>query len=110
MTEPLSLGALVQGGWATLDFVPFKPGVAIHWIRQGEPAIALLRYEPGARVALHLHPDVETILVLEGAQSDEHGTYTAGDYVVNPPGSQHSVHSETGCVVLLHWSKPVQFL
>ena len=49
-------------------------------------------------------------LVLEGAQSDDRGTYAAGDMVLNPPGSEHRVWTDQGCVVLLHWDKPVEFL
>jgi hypothetical protein len=56
----------------------------------GEPAIALLRYAPGAGVPAHLHPGMETILVLEGAQSDDRGRYPAGSLVVNPEGTAHS--------------------
>ena len=50
------------------------------------------------------------IVVLEGAQSDESGTYKQGDVIVNPAGSQHEVWSAEGCVVLLNWSKPVRFV
>jgi anti-sigma factor ChrR (cupin superfamily) len=48
--------------------------------------------------------------VLDGAQSDEKGTYVKGDMVINPTGSRHSVWSDDGCVVLLHWEKPVRFI
>jgi anti-sigma factor ChrR (cupin superfamily) len=56
-----------------------------------------------------MHPDVEMILILDGTQTDETGTYGPGDVVINPPGSQHSIVSKDGCVVLLMWSKPVIF-
>ncbi|WP_421848932.1 cupin domain-containing protein [Oricola sp.] len=98
------------GGWKELPFEPFRTGVEIHMLREGEPALALLRYQQGASVPAHLHPDVETILVLEGSQSDDAGTYNAGDFVINQPGSSHRVWSDDGCVVLISWSKPVEFL
>ena len=101
---------LLAGGWKDLPFEPFRPGVEIHRLRDGEPALALLRYQPGASVPSHLHPDVETILVLEGSQSDEKGTYGPGDFVINQPGSSHRVWSDDGCVVLIGWSKPVRIL
>ena len=110
MSEPLHIPDLLTGAWQSLPFVPFREGIEVAWLREGEPGFAVLRYAPGASAPLHLHPDVEMILVLDGAQSDESGTYTAGDIVINAPGSQHSVVSENGCVVLLMWSKPVVFL
>jgi anti-sigma factor ChrR (cupin superfamily) len=53
---------------------------------------------------------METILVLEGSQSDELGHYPAGSLVANPEGSVHSVTSEEGCVVLIQWTRPVEIL
>ena len=110
MLEPKVIRGLIGGAWRDLEFEPFRPGITIHWLLTGEPAVALLSYEPGAKAPLHLHQDVETILMIDGSQSDERGTYRAGDYVINPKDSQHSVWSGEGCVALLHWSKPVRFL
>lgn len=110
MTEPLHVPNLLIGAWRDLPFAPFRDGIDIAWLREGMPSIAVLRYVPGASVPLHMHPDVEMILVLEGAQSDEWGKYSAGDIVINAPNSEHCVSSENGCVVLLMWSKPVVFL
>jgi anti-sigma factor ChrR (cupin superfamily) len=53
---------------------------------------------------------LETILVLEGSQSDERGTYDAGTLVFNPAGTVHRVWSDEGCVVLIQWAKPVEFV
>jgi len=110
MLEPTLIKDLLSGGWETLEFKPFRKGITIHSILDGSPAIALLRYEPGASAPLHEHIGAEMILVLDGAQSDENVTYEKGDMVVNPTGSRHSVWSDDGCVVLLHWAKPVRFL
>lgn len=110
MLEPHIMKGLVDGGWRDLEFEAFKPGITVSWVLKGEPSIALLKYVPGAKAPLHLHVDVETILVLDGSQSDQHGVYTKGDFVVNPKGSQHAVTSEDGCVVLLQWAKPVEFI
>ena len=42
---------------------------------------------------------------------DERGTYNKGDFMVNPPGSQHlGLHSPVGCICLLIWQAPVCFL
>jgi anti-sigma factor ChrR (cupin superfamily) len=45
---------------------------------------ALLRYQPGASLARHAHEGHEYILC------------PAGSFMVNRPGSGHSVHSDEG--------------
>jgi len=103
---------LGAGGWRAMRFVPFREGVEICRLA-GDPAgasTALLRYRPGASVPLHEHPGLETILVLEGSQSDELGDYPAGSFVANPAGSRHAVRSEEGCVVLIQWERPVRII
>lgn len=110
MNRNLKLNAITDGGWRDLAFEPFRPGITVHWIVVGEPSVAILKYEPGARAPRHYHVATETVLMLEGAQSDENGTYQAGDLVVNYTGSSHDVWSDGGCVALLQWSKPVRFL
>lgn len=104
---------LTSGGWKELDFGPFRDGVTIHWIKPFEndqPGVALLKYEAGAGVPRHRHEGLETILVLTGTQSDEAGDYGVGSYVVNAIGTEHSVWSDTGCVVLIQWDRPVTIL
>ncbi|RJE79164.1 cupin domain-containing protein [Paracoccus sp. JM45] len=58
----------------------------------------------------HRHDGLETIIVLEGSQSDEAGTYDTGTMVRNQPGSIHRVWSDEGCVVLIQREKPVVIL
>jgi anti-sigma factor ChrR (cupin superfamily) len=104
---------LTSGGWEYLPFSPFRDEVTIHWIKPFEgdqPGVALLKYEPGASVPRHRHEGLETILVLHGTQSDEAGDYGVGSYIVNPAGTEHSVWSDTGCVVLIQWDRPVTML
>ncbi len=108
--SPVVVAALLAGGWRARPFAPFREGVEISEIAAGEPAVALLRYAPGASVPRHLHEGLETILVLDGVQSDERGDYPAGSLVLNPVGSVHSVWSGPGCVVLIQWARPVRFL
>ncbi|MEM9089741.1 MAG: cupin domain-containing protein [Cyanobacteria bacterium P01_F01_bin.53] len=94
----------------SLAWKPFRPGVEIHRLygdsKRG-PSAALLKYEPGATVPQHSHTGYEHIIVLSGAQSDAQGTYPAGTLVINPPGSQHNIVSDAGCIVLIIWEKPV---
>jgi anti-sigma factor ChrR (cupin superfamily) len=106
----LHLAGLTQGGWQALDFVPFREGVEICSLQVGEPAVALLRYAAGASVPRHLHTGLETILVLQGTQSDEQGDYPTGSLILNLEGSTHSVWSREGCVVLIQWDRPVRFV
>jgi len=97
----------------TMEWVPFRPGVTAHWLYNegdGGPCAVLLRYEPGARVALHEHPGYEHLLVLEGDQYDEDGSYPAGSLVIHPPGTRHSPGSVGGCVALLIYESTVKFV
>ncbi|TIW17859.1 MAG: allophanate hydrolase [Mesorhizobium sp.] len=109
----LAFAGLVDGGWRDLAFEPFRHGVAVHWLLKGgpvEPSVAVLRYQPGAGVPRHRHAGLETIVVLEGIQSDDNGDYPAGSVILNPVGSEHSVWTKDGCVVLIQWDLPVIFL
>lgn len=110
MSDPFALASFLPDTWRDAVYLPFRDGVEISPIVQGEPAVALLRYAPGAGVPKHRHRGLETILVLEGSQSDERGTYDTGALVFNPEGSVHSVWSDIGCVVLIQWARNVEFL
>ncbi|MBV1707952.1 MAG: cupin domain-containing protein [Hyphomicrobiales bacterium] len=112
MTE-LVIRGLLDGAWRHLRSEPFLAGVSVRWLHQGgmgAPKTAILEYAPGARAPRHRHAGLETIIVLEGVQSDENGEYPAGSLVLNPPGSVHSVWSDKGCAVLIQWDLPVVFL
>lgn len=102
-------GSLQTDQLERLPWQPFRPGVEIHRLYGGQqgPAAALLKYAAGASVPDHDHSGYEHILVLSGAQRDQRGSYEAGTFVVNPPGSSHAVESDQGCVVLIIWEKPV---
>ncbi|MDR3465526.1 MAG: cupin domain-containing protein [Xanthobacteraceae bacterium] len=109
-----SFPGILSGGWGTLAFEPFRRGIEIHWLEKGatadDPSLALLRYAPGAAVPRHRHLGLETIVVLEGIQSDDNGDYAQGAVVLNAAGSEHRVWSNDGCVVLIHWTRPVVML
>jgi anti-sigma factor ChrR (cupin superfamily) len=95
-----------------LVFQPFRTGVEVHWLCESAdgPSAAVLRYAPGASVPPHRHQGEENIYVISGAQQDDRGLYRAGTHVVNVPGSSHTVTSPEGCVVLVVWSRPNQWL
>lgn len=110
MADPVAMQGFLPDSWRDLAFEPFRDGVEICHLWRGGPDVALLRYARGAAVPLHRHAGLETILVLEGTQSDDFGTYVTGSLVFNPAGSEHRVWSESGCVVLIQWERPVIFL
>jgi len=113
--QPLVIHRLLQRAPQLRDeagWKPFRAGIQIQQLYQESdagPAAALLRYEPGATIPSHEHLGYAHIVVLDGAQSDEHGTYPAGTFVVNRPHSVHRVASEGGCIVLIIWEKGVRF-
>ena len=109
MIDPTAFPGLARG-FADQPFEYFREGVEICRLRREDPAVALLRYAPGARVPCHRHTGLETILVLDGVQSDERGDYATGTLILNPEGTEHSVWSEPGCTVLIQWERPVDIL
>lgn len=64
-------------------------------------ATSLVRYASGSSFPTHAHELGEEFLVLEGVFSDEHGDYSAGTYVRNPPGSFHAPGAHRGCVIFV---------
>jgi anti-sigma factor ChrR (cupin superfamily) len=98
--------------FSELHFEPFREGVekaALFRDASSGEEVAVLRYAPGANVPEHEHAGYEYIFVLQGSQSDERGNYGVGTLVVNAPGTQHTVVSPEGCVVLAMWARPVLF-
>ena len=65
----------------------------------GSEHVALVRWEPGTVFQPHGHPGGEEILVLDGLFQDEQGSYPAGSWLRNPPGSSHRPWSEAGCTI-----------
>ena len=105
--------SFLDGGWRKLAFEYFREGIEVHWLIKGgaaDPSVAVLKYEPGSAVPRHRHVGLETIVILDGVQSDESGDYAAGTVVLNEVGSEHSVWSKDGCVVLIQWNFPVIIL
>jgi anti-sigma factor ChrR (cupin superfamily) len=64
-------------------------------------ATTIVRYAPGATFAAQIHGGGEEFFVLAGTFADEHGSYPAGSYVRNPPGSSHAPRSEERCVLFV---------
>lgn len=113
--NPIAMRGLldVAATVAAADWKPFHPGidcVPIYETPDGGPAAVLLRYQPGAAAPAHEHEGYEHILILTGSQTDERGHHPAGSLLINPPGTQHHVRSEEGCIVLAIWERRVRFL
>jgi anti-sigma factor ChrR (cupin superfamily) len=62
---------------------------------------SIVRYDPGSRFPAHEHPDGEEILVLDGVFADEHGSYPAGTFLLNPQGFRHAPRTDDGCVLFV---------
>jgi anti-sigma factor ChrR (cupin superfamily) len=89
---------------------PLQDGVEIHRLygdgREG-PTAALIRFREAGQVSLHHHPGYEHIFVLAGSQRDQNTVVKAGTLMINPPGSVHTVVSDSGCIVLAIYEKAV---
>lgn len=104
----LDLETLIQHGpWEAL-----REGIEVQYLHRMpmQPLAALLRYQPGARVPAHRHAGVEFVHILSGSQRDAVGEYRAGSFKVNLPDTVHDLVSDDGCVVLIIWEAPVQFI
>ncbi|MCR8547437.1 cupin domain-containing protein [Salipiger sp. P9] len=63
----------------------------------------IYRMAPGARSAPHRHGGAEEFLILEGELIDNDGTvYRTGDVVWLAPGTEHTSHTETGCLIAVY--------
>lgn len=71
---------------------------------------ALFRWEPGTRLDLHEHVEIEQSFVVSGSLEDEEGRVTAGNFVWRPPGNRHSPWSTDGCLLISFFLKPNVFL
>lgn len=63
--------------------------------------VSVTRWRAGHVVPAHAHPDGEDLFVLDGSFEDEHGRYTEGVWVRQPPGSSHAPRTSTGCLLLV---------
>jgi len=103
--------------FVTVDDLPWKPtqvpGVDMKILMQDKETgllTALFRWEPGARLPLHEHVEVEQTYVLQGAIVDEEGEVAEGNYVWRPRGNQHEATAPNGALVLSFFLRPNVFL
>ena len=94
--------------WAPSQF----PGIQIKVLYKNDELgemTCLLKWEPGARLPFHMHPELEQSWVLEGSFSDHDGIARAGEYVWRHQGSMHETYSEEGCTIIAIYRKPNVF-
>ena len=85
------------------------PGISNKSLRRDpvtEARVSLMRFEPGAYLPLHEHPEGEEVFVMEGRVRFEQTWYEAGFYLYSPPDSLDDVYSDTGAVILVSLPKP----
>lgn len=95
---------------ASLEWVPSQfPKIAMKVLyrndAEGEMTV-LLKWEPGAVLPFHKHPEIEQSYVLEGSFYDHDGICRAGEFVWRQPGSLHETKSDEGCLLLAIYRKP----
>jgi anti-sigma factor ChrR (cupin superfamily) len=121
VAEPLSPGQSRVGARPTIggstyvkpqdmDWAPTQfSGVAIKVLyedkEKGEMT-CLLKWEPGASLPMHKHPEIEQTYVLEGSFYDHDGICRAGEYVWRQVGSLHETRSNEGAIILAIYRKP----
>ena len=100
-----------------VDSLPWKPtqcdGVEMKILLEDPDTglmTALFRWQPGARLPLHEHVEIEQTYVLEGSILDDEGEVTAGNYVWRPAGNRHDAVAPNGALVLGMFLKPNRFL
>jgi quercetin dioxygenase-like cupin family protein len=94
--------------WVPSQFPKISMKVLYRNDDEGEMTV-LLRWEPGAVLPFHRHPEIEQSYVLEGSFYDHDGICRAGQYVWRKPGSLHETKSDEGCVLLAVYRKPNVF-
>jgi anti-sigma factor ChrR (cupin superfamily) len=94
--------------WKPSPFQGIKIKVLYEDKARGE-LTCLLKWEPGARLPFHKHPEIEQTWVLEGSFYDHDGIARAGEYVWRKPGSFHETRSDEGAVILAIYRKPNVF-
>lgn len=109
--------APLDSRYVAVDDLPWKPtptsGIDMKILLLDEQSglmTALFRWQPGTRLPLHEHVEIEQTYVLQGSIVDEEGEVREGNYVWRPQGNRHVAHSPEGALVLSMFLKPNRFL
>lgn len=90
--------------WAPTQFDKVYMKVLYQDQAKGE-LTCLVKLEPGAKLPMHVHPELEQAFVLEGSMADHDGVCRAGEYVWRTAGSYHENQSDEGAIVLAIYRK-----
>lgn len=63
---------------------------------EAQEATILFETQPGYVIPEHVHGGVEWAFLLEGTMEDAEGICTAGNFVMRPAGSRHTVRTPNG--------------
>lgn len=90
---------------------------ALPWVDSGRPGMqsklledradeasrltAIVRHGANTPPETHIQPLGQEILVLDGVYEDDTGSYGAGTYIKNLPGSSHATGSKSGCTLFV---------
>ena len=111
-----ALGPL-DSRYVNVDALPWKKtqvdGIDMKILLQDKTTgllTALFRWQPGTRLPLHEHVEIEQSYLLEGSLVDDEGECTAGNFVWRPRGNRHDAYSPNGALVLAMFLRPNVFL
>ena len=103
--------------YVTVDSLPWKPtqspGIDMKILLKDDATglmTALFRWQPGTRLAMHEHVEIEQSYLLSGSLVDDEGEVTQGNFVWRPKGHKHDAYSPNGALVLAMFLKPNIFL
>ena len=92
--------------------VPDAPGNEVKVLRYDKESGAsavLLKMDPGAHYAAHVHPGGEEVFVLRGSLQLGADFLRDGDFLYTPPGGIHAASSKEGCVVYISVPRAIEF-
>ncbi|PKF63354.1 hypothetical protein CW745_00420 [Psychromonas sp. psych-6C06] len=71
---------------------------------------SLLHIKEGGEIPQHQHKGYELTLLLDGSFTDEHGTYSKGDFMLLSGEINHSPKTDKGCLCYTVQDAPLHFI
>ena len=109
--------AVLDSRYLDVEALPWKPtpvpGIDMKILVQDKDTgllTALFRWQPGTRLPLHEHVEIEQTYVLQGSIVDEEGEVTAGNFVWRPKGNRHVATAPNGALVISFFLRPNVFI
>ncbi len=116
MKDEAKLGPLASR-YVDVASLPWQPtpckGIEMKILLKDEATglmTALFKWEPGARLPMHEHVEIEQSWVLEGSLVDDEGECTAGNFVWRPKSNRHYAHAPNGALILAMFLRPNVFI